>query len=107
MLVDMLLPPLCVDADHHKGKKYVHFVVLKVRFSRMNHILTSTIVYQSNIVTLTTVYKSVPISQSKYISLRINHQHITISPVNVSHEIHYQLCNYLDGQFFVTVHREG
>ena len=36
MLVDMLLPPLCVDADHHKGKRYVHFVVLKVRLSRMN-----------------------------------------------------------------------
>ena len=36
MLVDMLLPPLGVDADHHKGKEVFCFVVLKVRFSRMN-----------------------------------------------------------------------
>jgi hypothetical protein len=36
MLVDIFLPPLCVDADHHKGKRYVHFLFLKVRFSRMN-----------------------------------------------------------------------
>jgi hypothetical protein len=32
----MLLPPLSVDKNHHEGKKYVHFDVLKFRFSRMN-----------------------------------------------------------------------